>query len=558
MRVEGRAALQPVFDGIVLETIPPVSMAAGAAYVISAMAGLAGVDPQPTAVTSALASGGAITIAIGVAARRGLVPAQRANLAAAAMVAIALANAALSLYLVPRAVALVTFTIVILGSSVLFLSRAWVMGTAIVSGGAALAASVRSPDVTAPASTALTVLAAGVIAIAVVASRGRTHARMENLRADAEENRRRYANLLEGVPVGVYRVTPDGAFLDASERAARILGHDDRDDLVGPFGARLHDDAAALERWRARIDAEGTVLGHEFQRRAADGTVRWIRDSARAVHGPDGRTTCYEGILEDVTAAKAAEAEVAAAREQVVRHEKLSALGTLVAGIAHEINNPLAYVRGGTEIIRDRLDELARSSGLAPEARADVEDSLDLAGSALRGIDRIAAIARSLRTIARDGGAARRPEDANAIVEGAILVARSRPGRELAIEADLRARRSIVANATEISQVVLNLLLNAADATEDVADATIRVRSRDEGDFVVLEVEDNGHGIPAAEQPHVFVPFHTTKPTGTGLGLSVSHGIVAAHHGAITFRSEPGRGTAFRVRLPASPVGTSG
>src|SRR5207248_2765554 len=173
-----------------------------------------------------------------------------------------------------------------------------------------------------------------------------------------------------------------------------------------------------------------------------DGAVIWLRDSARVIRDPDsGAVLYYEGVFEDVTDRRLAQFKLDETRRQIARSEKLTALGTLVAGVAHEINNPLTYMRGNTEIVQFILQEQLDRSDLSPGARADLEEATRLSETVVAGIDRVAQITRSLKVAARAPKRDRKLEDVNALVETVLTVALSRVKDDVAIEADLRATR---------------------------------------------------------------------------------------------------------------------
>lgn len=225
--------------------------------------------------------------------------------------------------------------------------------------------------------------------------------------------------------------------------------------------------------------------------------------------------------------------------EGLVRTEKLATAGVLAAGVAHEVNNPLASISSLVQILRARA------------ASAEDRESLE---TILGEISRISAILRDLTEFARAPEPRRAPAEINPIVEACLrLVAVDRRFKRLRLEAALAPELpSLLIDADQIQQVMLNLILNAGDATPE--GGRIRVASRLEPSVgaVDVEVSDTGDGIPSEIRRRVFDPFFTTKPPGrgTGLGLSVCYGIVSAHGGEIEIESAPGVGTTVRVRLP--------
>jgi signal transduction histidine kinase len=238
--------------------------------------------------------------------------------------------------------------------------------------------------------------------------------------------------------------------------------------------------------------------------------------------------------------------QLEAAQRQIIQTEKLSSLGTLVAGVAHEINNPIGIIANRVEVLRLEHDE----QGFDDTLREDLE-------VIHRQADRVGEITRALLTYARQSSHDQSALDLNAVVRSALLLWQPQAEHHLRVVANLAAMLpSIMGNFTQLQQVVINLLSNALDATP--IGGRIVVHTRSEGDppaAVVLEVSDTGSGIPAEHLSKVFDPFFTTKPPGkgTGLGLSVCLGIVRDHQGTITVHSQGGRGSTFIVTLPTMP-----
>jgi signal transduction histidine kinase/CheY-like chemotaxis protein len=255
-------------------------------------------------------------------------------------------------------------------------------------------------------------------------------------------------------------------------------------------------------------------------------------------------------------------------REDEVRRlqaEKLASIGMLAAGVAHEINNPTAFVLANIEALTGHLRLLQEKVRELPEAviaGLGLPDVLFEATAILQeskeGMARIHRIVRDLGSFSHvdDDGAA--TLDINAAVESALTMLRNEIKYRARIERDLRSTQAVRANQARLGQVFLNIILNAAQALDETASKrnVVRVRSFDEGAFVVVEVEDNGPGIPSEVAPRIFDSFFTTKPRGigTGLGLPISLGIIRSLGGELTVDSRPGEGATFRVRLPAVPA----
>ena len=255
-------------------------------------------------------------------------------------------------------------------------------------------------------------------------------------------------------------------------------------------------------------------------------------------------------------------------------------LATLVAGMAHEINNPISYVIGNlnelatvSATLADTLaryrDELRDLAGDSASARiADVERKLhelggfglaeELLADASEGAHRIRDLARDLLSVSRSSHQASAPLRVDDVLDQTLrLVARPLAARAELVR-DFSATRSVCGDAARLGQVFLNLLSNALDACAAAPGRAhrIHVRTRDLARAVRVEIEDTGSGIAPGERARVFAPFVTTKPAGagTGLGLYVSRRIVAAHRGEIGFEDLAGGGTRFWVELPVIPA----
>jgi PAS domain S-box-containing protein len=267
-----------------------------------------------------------------------------------------------------------------------------------------------------------------------------------------------------------------------------------------------------------------------------------------------------------------------AAQTQLVHTERLAALGTLVAGVAHEINNPLSFVNNNVAVLqRDvsalsaLLDLYRQADGLLAEHRPDLAARLrdlaeqmdlrytlsNLEGLMARsrdGLKRIQQIVKDLREFARIDESDLHEVDVNAGVESTVNIIRGQAKqRQVAVELNLAPLPEVTCFPAKINQVVLNLVVNAIDACPP--EGKVAVSTRPTADGVELVVADTGHGIDPAIRDKIFDPFFTTKPQGkgTGLGLSISYGIVQAHGGQIDVDSVLGQGTRFVVRLPLKP-----
>jgi PAS domain S-box-containing protein len=235
--------------------------------------------------------------------------------------------------------------------------------------------------------------------------------------------------------------------------------------------------------------------------------------------------------------------------QSVQESEKLAAIGTLAAGVAHEINNPIGIMTSRIELMLEEAEE----SGLPRGVRDDL-------AVLQRNAQRVGRITQALTSFARRGPAVKRPTDINAVAEETLLLFEKHATKTgIVVERQLAPGLPLVeGNANELEQVLLNLLNNARDALGH--QGVIRVETglaADRPGWVRLAVSDTGPGIPPEVQEQVFLPFFTTKPGGTGLGLAISYRIVKDHHGHLEVASEPGKGTSFVILLPALARATS-
>ena len=239
---------------------------------------------------------------------------------------------------------------------------------------------------------------------------------------------------------------------------------------------------------------------------------------------------------------------------RIAQTDRLTSLGTLAAGVAHEINNPLAYVLLNVDFARAELAELLGSPG-GDRAR-EVSLALDRVSE---GAGRIRDIVRGLKAFSRPENETLAPVPVARVLEAALGMIENEIRHGARLVKEIEPVPEVVANEGRLGQVFLNLLLNALqslpEGRAEQNEIRVVVRSPTAG-RVVVEVHDNGAGIPANVQGRIFEPFFTTKPVGvgTGLGLSICHGIVTSFGGTLSVQSEPGHGSVFRVELPA--VGT--
>jgi signal transduction histidine kinase len=296
----------------------------------------------------------------------------------------------------------------------------------------------------------------------------------------------------------------------------------------------MANDTISAEDIQAVVRDRGTWRGTVMRTRA-DGATFPVAATVVALRDGRGAVTHFVSIERDIS-------EERRLREQLIHSERLSAVGQLVAGVAHELNNPLQGVMGNLELLIDAEDR--------PETRAELQE-IRIAG------ERAAKIVRNLLAFARKSALDRSVADLNEIVRATIAWrATDLRAHDIALDERYAAELPlIVVNREEIQQVVLNLLLNAEHATRANGAGTLHVRTGSVDDMVFLEITDEGKGVPRDVAARIFEPFFTTKfvGEGTGLGLSVSLGIAQAHGGSLALVPSE-HGARFALTLPVAAM----
>jgi signal transduction histidine kinase len=377
--------------------------------------------------------------------------------------------------------------------------------------------------------------------------------------ARVQEARERFALAVAGANDGIldWDIVQDRLFL--SERACRILDIASGE-AVRPRGEwlallRLHpDDAHDLADGLSWIHGgKGDLREGEFRVRLAGGADRWVALRGKVVRDAAGRATRWAGSVTDIDARKRAERQRAQLEGELLQAKKLEAIGTLAGGIAHDFNNILSAILGYGE-----MAQKAAPAGSPLRRHVDAVVNAGLRAKSL--VERILAFSRS-------GVGERVPVNVQSVVAEALdLVQASLPAHVRLVRKLDAGDAAVMGDPTQIHQVVMNLCANAAQAMKSAGTLTVSLGLRDKGDslaatsllaegrYLRLRVRDTGVGIPQHVQERIFDPFFTTKEVGvgTGLGLSLVHGIVTDLGGGIVVDSRVGEGTAFTVYLPWS------
>ena len=365
----------------------------------------------------------------------------------------------------------------------------------------------------------------------------------------AEEHAAVYAAVVASAIDAVIVIDDTSAVVAINPAAEAMFGYALREAQGRPIGDLIVPEhlKAAHEAGFARYRATGEarVLGRriEMEARRKDGSHIPVELAITEVRLPDRRL--FTANLRDLSAAKDAAAEIERQRDALHQSEKLAALGSLLAGVAHELNNPLSIVLGQSTMLREEA-----------ETRVDGESLLARARRIEAAADRCARVVRSFLAIARQRKVEARAVPLAPILDGAIdLMLYGLNSGGITIVRDYDAGLPpVMADPDQVQQIVVNLLVNAAQALEEVeGPRRIVFSATRSGDALRLVVSDNGPGVPKDVAPRIFDPFFTTKPqgTGTGIGLSVSRGLAEAQGGTLALLPPSAAGgAAFELSLP--------
>jgi PAS domain S-box-containing protein len=431
------------------------------------------------------------------------------------------------------------------------------------------------------AGTVFLILASGALMYAWL-SRRRQLRMLAQFKAAAAERRRTeralrqtevfYHSLVETIPQMILCKDLEGRFTFANQKFCAelgttlelIKGKTDFDFFPKQLAEKYRrDDKAVMD--------SGEILDVIEEHVTPGGDKLYVQVMKAPLYGPDGKAIGIQGIFWDVT-------ERLQAESRMVATEKLASLGQLVTGVAHEINNPLAFVSNNVAVLERDLRDMISLIGLyrqierrSQNGDGELYRQIDLLGEQLdldytlnnlpkliertrEGLRRIEGIVKDLRLFARVDEGDWNEVDLNPGIESSVnMVQGSARKKGVRLVTDLEPLPLIRCRGARIHQVVVNLLMNAIDACE--ADDTVTIRTRPDTQGIRIEVADTGRGIEPAVRERIFDPFFTTKPVGegTGLGLSISYGIVQEHHGSIDVQSAPSGGSCFTVKLPRQP-----
>jgi len=353
----------------------------------------------------------------------------------------------------------------------------------------------------------------------------------------SEESRRRAYRL---APIGIAITTVSGTLRDANDELCEMLKYA-REELVEKNLASICREQKQYESLLSEIMSNGKLLDREVEYLASDGTVVTVEQSSVMMEGEEGEALITH-FLKDVTQAKKMAAEAEERQRQIIRADKLASLGQLVAGVAHELNNPLTAVLTYGHLLR-------RKTGENDERRESLDNIIE-AG------ERCRQIVKKLLDFAHEREPAKTSTNLNDVVRHVLDIMRNQMLiRKVKVTMRLEPELPPAwVDPHEMEQVFLNICVNAVEAMDGGGQLTVASRYDAEKDMIRLEFRDTGSGISPEHLERIFEPFFTTKEVGkgTGLGLAVSQRIVNDHNGTIRVESTPGEGSLFSVCLPVA------
>ncbi len=360
----------------------------------------------------------------------------------------------------------------------------------------------------------------------------------------------RYRTLFESAGDAIFVFDWDGQILDANQVACELLGYTYRELTAMQQKGIESPDTAMTVPQRRKILREKRHIIYEAEYLRNDGSVLPVEANCRLIEYD------YEPailtIARDISERIRAQEEKSKLQAQLRRAQKMESLGTLAGGIAHDFNNILTPISGHAEIALFKI-------GRDHDAAKNLE-------GIIQAVDRARGLVRQVLSFSRQESEKKQPLQLHTILKEALRLLRASLPTTIDIQQNIARCGTVMANATQIHQILMNLCTNAGHAMRerggvlDVSLSEVEIRAGDladyldmkPGTYVRLTVSDTGHGMPAEVLDRIFEPYFTTKKEGegTGMGLSVVHGIVKGHNGDIKAYSEPGKGTTFNVYLP--------
>jgi PAS domain S-box-containing protein len=392
----------------------------------------------------------------------------------------------------------------------------------------------------------------------------------ERKRAEKElqESRGRYKSLFQHSPVGIFKTTPAGLVLMANPAFVKMVGYSSFRKLSR---INLDENNFSLtiphRKFVKMMEQEENVKGLEDRWRTKDGREIFVRENIRVDRDEKGKILFYEGTVEDITEKKQAEEKAKWHEQQLLQADKMIALGTLVSGVAHEINNPNNFVMMNTPLLQELwqgvlpiMENYYKENGDFTAAGFNYKELKEtvpeLFAGVLEGARRIKSIVKELKDFSRqETDEIEESVDINMVVKSAVTLTSSmirKSTNRFNVHYDQNIP-TLSGKFQRLEQVMINLIQNSCQALPDKDKSILTTTDFDkENNKITVKVEDEGIGIESHDLKLIMNPFFTTKRDsgGIGLGLAISSNIITDHGGTIDFASTPGKGTVITITLP--------
>ena len=361
---------------------------------------------------------------------------------------------------------------------------------------------------------------AGVVLLFMAQSYRNAKASLSRIKAFSD-------HLVENMPIGLIAVDSNRKIALLNHVAGSILSIS-----LPDISGKAAEDILPPALWKliSGLEGQNEVIETEIECILNDGKTVPLEASATALKDEKGKFLGYVILFKDLS-------EVRSLRREVARSQRLASLGSLAAGVAHEIRNPLSSIKGFAVYFRERQEK---------------EEEKQIAGIMIQEVDRLNRVVSQLVELAKPVSVSKKPVSLRNVIENSLkLLERDAPEKKIEIKTIFMPEDlQIAIDGDRINQVLLNLYLNAIESMEKGGRLSVELSGGEGG--AIIKVSDTGSGVGEKDLPHVFDPYFTTKTTGTGLGLAIVHNITEAHDGKITVESRPGEGTTFTLFLPGA------
>ena len=403
-----------------------------------------------------------------------------------------------------------------------------------------------------------------------------------------------FRTLIGIMPDRIYAKDMQGRFILANQAVANLMGMRSPEEMLGKTDFDFYPEELASKYFAVEQEllssGKPLIACEQYVPNLSTGEPGWIETTKVHLRDPQGTVIGLVGVARDVTERKRIDAELLSrnkeltevnaklfqAQEQLLQADKMASLGQLAAGVAHEINNPVGFVNSNLGSLERYIEDLfklvAACEAHEHELKADTlaalqtlkqdidiaflrEDVMNLLRESMEGMQRVKQIVQDLKDFSHVGEAERQWANLERGLDSTLNMVRNEIKYKAEVVKEYAGVPDIECVPSQLNQVFMNLIVNAAHAIEERG--TITVRTGSDAEKVWVEVRDTGSGISKDHLPRIFEPFYTTKPVGkgTGLGLSLSYGIVQRHRGSIEVTSEVGQGSCFKVTLPIKYAG---